>query len=196
MKRVFTGISVLAAVAAASMALSTSARAQAGLTLPLRLTAFAVNMSNVGRGGSGTVDITVTRWSTDAERKTLLTAFQTDGPKALLKELEDAKSVGNIRTADRAGYDLRYARQIPLVEGATRIIIATNRPMGFVELQSGARTLDYPFTLIEIRLDASGKGEGKIDVATKISYNKKDDTIELENWASEPVRLNEVKILK
>jgi len=30
----------------------------------------------------------------------------------------------------------------------------------------------------------------------RITANTKDDTIELENWASEPVRLQQVKILK
>jgi hypothetical protein len=31
-------------------------------------------------------------------------------------------------------------------------------------------------------------------VATKISFDKKKNTIELENYSSEPVRLNEVKV--
>lgn len=39
---------------------------------PFRLTAVALNMSNVGRTGMGTIDITIDRWSTD-ERNALLT---------------------------------------------------------------------------------------------------------------------------
>jgi len=197
MTAVFTRFATLAAAAVAVGSLSTSARAQTGLPLPLRLTSFAVNMSNVGRGGaSGTVDFTINRWSTDAERKTLLDAFQKGGGKSLLSALEDAKSIGTIKIPSRVGYDLRYARHVPLAEGGARIILATNRPMDFYELQSGARTVDYPFTLIEIRLNNALEGEGKISVAVKITANTKDDTIDLENWASEPVRLQQVKILK
>jgi hypothetical protein len=56
--------------------------------------------------------------------------------------------------------------------------------------------MDYPFTLVEIRLNKDGEGQGKLSVATKISLNKKDNTIELENWGTEPVRLTTVKIDK
>ena len=71
MTAVFTRFATLAAAAVAVGSLSTSARAQTGLPLPLRLTSFAVNMSNVGRAHSGTIDITVERWTTDEERNAL-----------------------------------------------------------------------------------------------------------------------------
>jgi hypothetical protein len=43
--------------------------------------------------------------------------------------------------------------------------------------------------LFEIRVDKEGKGQGKVAVATKISFDKKKNAIELENYSSEPVRL-------
>ena len=49
---------------------------------------------------------------------------------------------------------------------------------------------------IEIRLDAQGKGVGKMAVATKIEFDKAKKQMVLENYSSEPVRLNEVKIQK
>ena len=39
---------------------------------PEKFRAFAVNMSGVGRTGSGTVDIVIDRWSSDAEREKLV----------------------------------------------------------------------------------------------------------------------------
>ena len=78
--------------------------------LPLRLTAFAVNMSNVGRGGAaGTIDFTVDRWSTAAERDKLLSTFLERGPEKLLEALQDAKPVGRILAPAKVGWDLRYA---------------------------------------------------------------------------------------
>jgi hypothetical protein len=164
--------------------------------LPLRLSAFAVNMSNVGRPGASRVDITISRWSTDAERQGLLTTFFEKGPAKLLDALQDAKPVGRITTPGTLGWDLRAARYMPLPEGGSRIVIVTDRPVGFWEARAQPRRIDYPFTVIEIRLKPDGTGEGKASVATKITYNKKTQMIELENYASEPVRLNNVKMEK
>jgi hypothetical protein len=45
-----------------------------------------------------------------------------------------------------------------------------------------------------MRFDKSGKGEGRMAYATQISFDKKKNAIELENYSSEPVRLNELKL--
>jgi hypothetical protein len=48
--------------------------------------------------------------------------------------------------------------------------------------------------LIEIRVDKDGKGQGKLAVATKIDFDKEKKVVQIENYSSEPVRLNEVKV--
>ena len=80
--------------------------------------------------------------------------------------------------------------------GVRRIGIATARYIGFWEASNTPRTTDYPFTLIEMRLDRNGQGVGKMAVATKIEFDRKNQQMVLENFASEPVRLNEIKIRK
>jgi hypothetical protein len=165
-------------------------------SLPLRITSWAVNMSNIGTGANAIVDITIDRWSTDAERQGLLTTFFEKGPEKLLDALQDTKPVGRIRLPNTLGYDLRFARHMPQEDGGERFIIITDRRIGFAEARNRPRTIDYPFTLIEIRVGKDGKGEGKMSVATKISYNKKQNSVELENYSSEPVRLTNVKVEK
>jgi hypothetical protein len=171
-----------------------AARADQVPDAPFRMTAFAVNMSNVGRGGANTVDIQIDRWSTDAERDQLITAFNEKGPDALLRELQKTKRVGYIRLPDTLGYDLHFARKHPGEDGSEQIIILTDRRIGFWEARNQPRTTDYPFTLMDIRLKPNGAGEGKLSVATRITYNKKKHTVELENYASEPVRLQNVRV--
>jgi len=161
---------------------------------PLRMSAVAVNMSNVGRGGANVVDIEIDRWSTEAERDDLIAAFNAKGPDALLSKLQGTKRVGYMRLPNTLGYDLHYARKHPGDDGGEQIVIATDRRIGFWEARNQPRTIDYPFTLIDIRLTSAGEGEGKMSVATKISYNKKKHAVELENYASEPVRLTTVKV--
>ena len=84
--------------------------------------------------------------------------------------------------------------QTPLEDGGRRIVLATDRYIGFGEARSQPRSIDYPITLMEIRVDKEGNGMGKMSVATKISFDKKKNQIELENYASEPVRLQNVKV--
>jgi hypothetical protein len=164
--------------------------------LPIRITSWAVNMSNIGTGANAIVDITIDRWSTEEERKGLMTTFFEKGPEKLLDAVQDTKPVGRIRFPNTLGYDLRFARHFPLEDGGERYVIMTDRRIGFAEARNQPRTIDYPFTLIEIRVGKDGKGEGKMSVATKISYSKKHDTVELENYSSEPVRLTNVKVEK
>jgi hypothetical protein len=41
-----------------------------------------------------------------------------------------------------------------------------------------------------MHFDQAGKGEGKMSYALQINFDKKKNNIELENYSSEPVRLN------
>ena len=45
-----------------------------------------------------------------------------------------------------------------------------------------------------MRFDKDGKGEGRMAYATQINFDKKKNTIELENYSSEPVRLNNLEL--
>jgi len=170
---------------------------------PLEISAFAVNMSNIGTGSNAVVAITVNTWSSDAERDRLIDTMLTKGSDALLRELQKAPVKGRFRVPGQRppdpqhlalGLDIRYARQMPLPEGGRRIVLAMDRYIGIREARNRPRSIDYPFTLMEIRVDRDGNGEGKLSVATKIHFEKEKNVIELEDYASEPVRLNNVKV--
>lgn len=174
--------------------------AQQRLEPPLRLTAFAVNLGVTPdarpSGQSGTVIINIDRWSNPAERTALLQAFRDKGPDGLRAALLETKQVGNIRTPDRIGWALRYAYAVPTEDGGTQIFLATERRIAFWEAANNARTLDYPFTLVEIRIGPNGEGEGRLSIATKVTLSQDGSTIQLENYASEPVRLQSVRLDK
>ena len=202
-------VSVVTAVAAA-VALSgvTSAAPQvekAPLPLPLRMTAFAVSMGTVASGANAVVNIRITRWSTPAERESLINTAVEKNQDALLRALQKMPDHGRINIPGwtgpdphnaRLGWTLHYAFVTPGEDGGYRIGIATDRYIGMWEARNQPRTIDYPFSLIEIRLGNDGKGVGKMAVATKIDFDKKKNQLVLENYSSEPVRLNEVKIEK
>ena len=156
-----------------------------------RFTANAVNISNVGRTGATPLDVVIERWSTDSERDRLMEIFKSKGPDALLEALRDLPRVGYLRTPDSLAYDLHYALELPGEEGGRRIVLATDRPIGFWEAANRPRTIDYPFTLIELRLGKNGEGEGKLSIATKLTLNG--NVLVLENYANQPVMLNSVR---
>jgi hypothetical protein len=160
-----------------------------------RFTAFAVNMdSSAGaRTGASTVEIVVERWSTDADRDRLMTALVEKGPEKLLDTLQKLPRAGYIRTPNSIGYDLHFARKGPLDEGGERIVIATDRYISFWEARNRPRRIDYPFTLIEMRINRDGVGEGKMSLATKITFDKDKKQLELEDYGTQPVLLQTVK---
>jgi hypothetical protein len=161
-----------------------------------RLTAFAVDMSNMaGARNTSTVDIVINRWTTDAERDRLAGALRENGADGLLRDLRKVKEVGRISGDGRLGYPLRFARETPLPSGGRRILIGTDRNISFLEIVNQPRTVNYPFMVIDIRLGADGKGEGKLMPVAKITEDR-DHIVEIENYASEPVRLMSVQSKK
>ena len=178
---------------ALTLGLPGAAAAQVASNLPREeFTAFAINISNVGRAGATTVDIVVERYSTDAERDRLMTVFKEKGSDALLETLRDMPRVGTIRTPDSLAYDLRFAREMKGEDGGRRIVLATDRPIGIWEAVNRPRTIDYPFTVIELRMKPEGnEGVGKLSIATKLTLS--DNTLVLEDYANQPVMLNNVR---
>ena len=195
------GIGVAASVALAALTATPDARQTSGEKLSI--SAFAVNMSNIASGGTAVVDIQITRWSTPEERAQIINTMIEKGPQALLSALQKMPVHGRWRIPGlvgpdphelRLGHDLHYAWQTPLPDGGRRIVIATDRYIGFQEARNQPRTIDYPFTLMQLQVNKAGEGEGRMAVATKIDFNKQKNTIELENYSSEPVRLQNLKI--
>lgn len=157
---------------------------------PEAFTAVAVINDNLA-SGIGTVQIQITRWSTEAERTSLVNTLLSKGPTALLDALRETRPVGIIKTPDSLGYDLHYAQQTTGEDGGRRIVIATDRPIGFWEAWNRPRTMDYPFTVIQMQIDRDGKGKGTMSYATRVLAH--DDVIELENYTSSPVMLTQIE---
>jgi hypothetical protein len=184
-------LATVAAIGAAVFAAGAAAQTAPNIPLPVRFTALAVNMA---RGGSATIEMRVDNWTTDAERDRLLNVLMDQGPDKLLDALQKAPKVGYIRRSTSLGYDLRYARAVPEDDGGTKVVLATDRRMAFWEVANQTRSVDYPFTVVELHLNKDGEGEGKLSLATRITADKENKLIVLENYATQPVLLKSVKM--
>ena len=157
----------------------------------LRLRAFAVDLNN--RARTNTIDIAIERWSTPEETSNLKAVFLERGEDRLLSALQKTKPrCGYTRTSTSLGWDIYFARETALPGGGRKIVLASDRPVSMWEARNQGRSMDYQFSLTEIRLGPNGKGEGKAISAAKLTFNKETNTLEIENYEREPVRLNEV----
>ena len=183
----FTSIALIAVSAAAILTFSASAQT---MGTPERYTASAFNLNN---GRAGTIDITVNRWSTDKQRDALMAVVAQKGPDKLLDALQDMPAMGHFGAPGNLSWDIHFARKMPLPDGGERVVMVTDRRISFWEAANQPRSFDYPFTVIELHLNRDGEGEGKMSIATKVIYNKKENMVTLENYQTSPVLLTNVK---
>jgi hypothetical protein len=161
---------------------------------PLRFRAFGINMQG---GRTGTIDIAIERWSSDEERALLLdkvagtTQKRSDQDK-LVQSLQAIKPrAGYMNTPGSLGWDIKYARENRMADGTRQIVVVTDKPVSFFAARNSTRSMDYPFTLIEIRFaPGSHTGEGKLLAQTSISA--RDNQLQLELYGQEATRLTQV----
>ena len=158
-------------------------------------TGMLAQMSGPAAGATGSLQITVERWSTAEERKAYLEAIvegrnetTLQGKQRYLLDMMDKargdKRVGFARFPRTLGWDLTYAWQF--MDGNTRVIrLATNRPVAFIEARNQYRTLDYPFGIIELRLNEKGEGEGNVFQAASVTVDK-DGVLQIESYGIGP----------
>jgi hypothetical protein len=197
---VFAGLATVVALAATIPAPSAQNAGAAE-----EFTAFAINLnSRPSRGAAAArpttaqLRIRIERWSTPEERDSLTAIMkeQSDVTRmnsALLRALQQLPRVGWIRGSQTLAWDLRYAQQTPLPEGGRRIVLGTDRPIGMWEAANQPRSIDYPFTILELRLDKNNQGEGKMIGDTRLIFNRDTNTLVLENYDISPVRLNQIR---
>ena len=138
-----------------------------------------------GRGGGGRGGAP----AADAARQT--------PEAALAAALQSGRTVGYLWSSESAGYSLKYAYRIPQPDGGERIIFATDRRLGawntLWKPTGGAATTELDFSVLEVRLNAKGIGEGKASLTGKVAVDSSAKTIALDGYSALPVVLKDVK---
>lgn len=139
-------------------------------------------------GKSFGVTINIEDYSTPAEQKALIDAFNSGGHDAMVKVLSKMKSKGRVRlSSGGVGYQIAYIRNIPTANGRT-IRLLTDRPIGIGEAMFNTRSGDYDISIIELQL-GNGKNSGSLIPGARILVNKKSKQIEIESYHASPWRL-------
>ncbi len=159
---------------------------------------FAATTVGLNPGAGVAIKIDVLRWSTDEEADRLVATFKEKGEKQWADALQAAPSVGYVWAATSSlGYSVKLARRVALPDGGARLILAIERPLGSWDRPSwkavGPLAADYPFSIIELRVNRSGIGEGKASLAAKLVIDDAAKTPALENYEAAPVLLKTVR---
>ena len=206
-------LTTVAAVGALVLALVGGSVAS-GETPALRLRVTIPSAADVGA-----LTIALSRWSTDAEREPLLAALAAPPPTSapppsaaapagrgrgrgappppsplakLSSAIKAAPTLGYIWTDGVTGYSIKYAWRSPATEDKERIVLVTDR-----RLDSHAPRLapasgpaaDADFTVIEMRLDGRGAGEGKTSLAAGVAIDTAANTLAIDGYAVAPASL-------
>jgi hypothetical protein len=162
---------------------------------PEEFSAFAINMgAYTGTGATAQLLMTVNHWATQAERDAFFTTLKEKSAEALLEQLRRGRRVGSLRTASTVGWDIRLALEEPGKDGGRRVMLLTDRPIGFSEATNRPISFDYPFTVVDMQLPPKGYGQGTLVIAAKIIPAGK--TVLIENFDTQPVQLNRIETRK
>jgi len=100
--------------------------------------------------------------------------------------------LGYIAATGQTRRDLLVVREGQL-DGQRRIIVAFERWQGFFELRGGYRSVDYPFSVMEIIIDANGKGTGTFIGLAQVKMARDTSSellrLEIENFGSFPAKV-------
>jgi hypothetical protein len=147
-----------------------------------------------GRSGIGSefFTLTVDSYTPEGEVSGILNALRNGGQDGLMKSLGREKR-GTLQIGSRVGRDVQ-AIWVTRTEEGRKISALSERWQGFGELRRGARSLDYPFTYIEIFIEEDGgAGDGSLIPAARVR-SKGGNNVEIENFGIYPARLTNIKV--
>jgi hypothetical protein len=154
-------------------------------------TGVFISMNAPGAMGSP-VQIWIESYTADDVTTTLAKTLEEKGQQALVNALPSTRC-GTIRIGTADGYPVNVARQRVNADGSRTVFAVSNRPFVGFEPQGGTRIQDYPFGVIELQLDAAGKGEGQIIGAAQLSFDADKKNLNIASYAVQPGKISDVK---
>lgn len=117
--------------------------------------------------------------------------------RSLAAALARAEAIGRVwSSAEVAGYSVRYAVRLAQPDGE-RILLITDRRLGAWNdtWKAGAAESapNYDFTLVELRVNAKGEGEGKASLGGRVAADAATKVISLETYGSVPMIFKNVR---
>ena len=124
-------------------------------------------------------------------------ANNTTPEASLARALNEATTVGYLWSSEIAGYALRFAGKVDNPDGSQTIILITQRRLGAVNSRWNPSfegpANNYEFSVIELRLNAKGDGEGRASLVGKVAPDGPARIVTLENYDALPAVFHNVR---
>ena len=145
--------------------------------------------------GDERLRVSIHGWSSDGDRDKAAAALADNDPQAVRHAFLDANALGYLSWPGGSSYTIRYARRSPRPDGgADLILVADSRIWVWWDAKHDLPA-NEPFTVLQIRLDKNGNGEGKIAPASKVRRDASSG-IAVADYDSRPVLITDVKPLR
>lgn len=158
-----------------------------------RFTANALNIGGDAGPVATLVQIDIDRWSTQDEHNQLAGPLPGNGQSDAASVLRHLPRVGMIRALDLAGDPIYYARTTTAADKSEHIMLIGIRPMRAFERAMGVNMSAFPFSVIDLTVDASGRGSGTITLAATLTGAPEKPIGVVPDRIVERVRLTSVK---
>jgi hypothetical protein len=159
-----------------------------------RFTYTPANAAQSSSSDKGPWEIVVNRWSGEGERDLVVSAAGQNSPGLLQHAISRGQDLGSIKWPGLLHYTIRYAHRIPRPDGGEDIVLGTDQPIWMWWDKSHADDSDkHPYSVIQLRLNGAGSGEGKLSLASPIAGDTESNGIVLQDYASQPVALLDVR---
>ena len=181
-------VSSLVVIAVAALSAATAV-AQTSATAGAPETFSAGVQIQTGSGPiSATIQVRITRYTPDFDRKMLEDALEHGGYASFVNALRKVPEVGTVAAGD-GQFSIRLARERKTDKGRT-IVVVTNKPVFFV---GGARPdakqrAGYETALIQLEVDEAGVGTGMMAAAARVKPGG-EAGVRIDNYAEEPLAL-------
>ena len=152
-------------------------------------TAKSALMTSAARLRLQPVDIAISQWSTYDSHLALSEALLEKGPAAFTSLLCSLASVGTITVENAPPVAIRYAWFVEQRSGTRRIYLGTDEPVPMAWALFRRRSEAESLTFIELRINASGVGEGKLSEAPSLRVDESRNVIELRDYDQRPLHL-------
>ena len=130
--------------------------------------------------------------TSDEEVQALRSLLQKEGPAAVMKQLSEVER-GALFTTNSLAVPLCFVRVEQKPDGKGRRIVGiAARRIAFQETWHNTRSLDYPWSVVILEVDARGKGEGKLLEAAKIEMSET-GRVEVTYNTTQPARVVNVR---
>jgi hypothetical protein len=179
---------LIAACAAGTAATGPSPAAEGTAEMTGRYHAILMDVGNVlPRTNAERLTIWVERLTPDDEVARLADLQQGARQETLRDELFD-REVGRVQVGQGLSYPIAAALAFAGRDGLRHLVLVIARPISFGEIFAASRSLDYPFSVIELDLEDDGGGSGELNVAARVSLNI-DGRVVVDDLAVRPLRI-------